>query len=77
MRPLCQLAKKCRITVNQVNHWFINARVRRWRPTMEKAASRALTTGSSNALAALVKDCDKQNPFSKFLGVLKIKTREI
>lgn len=61
------LAAACHITVDQVNHWFINARVRRWRPTMEKAATKAKTTGSG-AFAALVKDCGNENPFSKFLG---------
>ena len=69
-----QLARKCNITVNQVNHWFINARVRRWRPTMEKAASKALSSGSSKALAALVKDCGEHNPFAKFLGELKVES---
>lgn len=35
---------------------------------MEKAASRAKTSGSNNAFAALVKDCGQENPFAKFLG---------
>jgi len=62
------LAEICSITVDQVNHWFINARVRRWRPTMEKAAQKSKNTGSTNAFAALVKDCGDTNPFAKFLG---------
>lgn len=67
-----ELAYHCHITVDQVNHWFINARVRRWRPTMEKAASRAKSSGTSNAFAALVKDCGDENPFAKFLGEINV-----
>lgn len=63
-----ELASKCKITVNQVNHWFINARVRRWRPTMERAASEATETGNNTPLAALIKNCGDKNVFAKFLN---------
>ncbi len=39
---------------------------------MEKAATKAKNSGSTNAFAALVKDCGEQNPFSKFLGPIDV-----
>jgi hypothetical protein len=36
-----QLANKARITVDQVNNWFINARVREWKPLIRKQTREA------------------------------------
>jgi hypothetical protein len=44
---------------------------------MEKAASRAKTSGTNNAFAALVKDCGDENPFAKFLGPISVGTNHV
>lgn len=61
------LARKCNISVKRVNHWYINARVRIWRPVTNEAARKAASTGSTNAVADLLRNCKSDNVFKKYL----------
>mmetsp|Transcript_22285 Transcript_22285/g.29146 ORF Transcript_22285/g.29146 Transcript_22285/m.29146 type:complete len:305 (-) Transcript_22285:32-946(-) len=62
-----KLAKDCGISVKRVNHWYINARVRIWRPITNEAARKAASTGSTSAVADLLRNCKPDNVFKKYL----------
>mmetsp|Transcript_20539 Transcript_20539/g.29730 ORF Transcript_20539/g.29730 Transcript_20539/m.29730 type:complete len:205 (-) Transcript_20539:68-682(-) len=63
-----KLAKECGISVKRVNHWYINARVRIWRPVTHEAARKAGESGSTDAVASLLQSCKANNVYKKFLN---------
>ncbi|CAN0266000.1 unnamed protein product, partial [Phaeothamnion confervicola] len=49
-------------------NWFINARMRVWRPAMRKALGEAQQSGSTETFLALLSRCSHDNLFRSFLS---------
>ncbi|CAM9452647.1 unnamed protein product [Choristocarpus tenellus] len=60
-------ARKHNIKVKQVENWFINTRMRVWRPAMRRALEHAEETGSYSEFSKLLKHTEEGNVYKKFL----------
>ncbi|CAM9221779.1 unnamed protein product [Ectocarpus sp. 4 AP-2014] len=60
-------AVKHDITTKQVENWFINIRMREWRPAMRRALDHAEETGSYAEFSRLLQHTADGNVFKKFL----------
>eukprot|EP00752_Nemacystus_decipiens_P011080 g9844.t1 len=60
-------AQRHEITTKQVENWFINIRMREWRPAMRRALDHAEETGSYAEFSRLLQHTADGNVFKKFL----------
>ncbi|CAM9729394.1 unnamed protein product [Laminaria digitata] len=60
-------AQRHDITTKQVENWFINIRMREWRPAMRRALDHAEETGSYAEFSRLLQHTADGNVFKKFL----------
>ncbi|CAN0211439.1 unnamed protein product [Ascophyllum nodosum] len=60
-------AERHGITTKQVENWFINIRMREWRPAMRRALDHAEETGSYAEFSRLLQHTADGNVFKKFL----------
>lgn len=60
-------AERHDITTKQVENWFINIRMREWRPAMRRALDHAEETGSYAEFSRLLQHTADGNVFKKFL----------